>query len=97
MYLLNTNALIPVAISLLYVNKLEDDLKKSSSSQGSHHATYLARYEVDRRSIYVGNLPHNVENIEAIVRFAAAKVGTVENVQIIRKEPRHGELIVPTS
>ncbi|GAW26971.1 putative RNA recognition domain-containing protein [Rosellinia necatrix] len=65
------------------------DLKKANPSQTSHYANYLARYEVDRRSIYVGNLPHNVENIEEILRHAASKVGTVEKIQIIRKEPRN--------
>ncbi|KAI1823726.1 hypothetical protein F4861DRAFT_539705 [Xylaria intraflava] len=65
------------------------DLKKINPNQVNHYANYLARYEVDRRSIYVGNLPHNVENIEEILRYAASDAGTVEAVQIIRKEPRH--------
>ncbi|RWA04462.1 hypothetical protein EKO27_g10642 [Xylaria grammica] len=65
------------------------DLKKANPSQTNHYANYLARYEVDRRSIYVGNLPHNVENIEEVLRHAASKAGTVEKVQIIRKEPRN--------
>ncbi|KAI1129317.1 hypothetical protein F5Y10DRAFT_291228 [Nemania abortiva] len=65
------------------------DLKKANPSQNNHYANYLARYEVDRRSIYVGNLPHNVENIEEILRHAASQAGNVEKVQIIRKEPRN--------
>ncbi|KAI0863379.1 hypothetical protein F4860DRAFT_511773 [Xylaria cubensis] len=65
------------------------DLKKANTSQSNHYANYLARYEVDRRSIYVGNLPHNVENIEEILHHAASKAGTVEKVQVIRKEPRN--------
>ncbi|KAJ8125176.1 hypothetical protein O1611_g8465 [Lasiodiplodia mahajangana] len=65
------------------------DLKKANPSQNNHYANYLARYEVDRRSIYVGNLPHNVENIEDILRHAASQAGNVEKVQIIRKEPRN--------
>ncbi|KAJ8111721.1 hypothetical protein ONZ43_g5555 [Nemania bipapillata] len=65
------------------------DLKKANPSQNNHYANYLARYEVDRRSIYVGNLPHNVENIEEILHHAAAQAGAVEKVQIIRKEPRN--------
>ncbi|KAI1311253.1 hypothetical protein F5Y03DRAFT_382362 [Xylaria venustula] len=65
------------------------DLKKANPSQSSHYSNYLARYEVDRRSIYVGNLPHNVENIEEVLRHAAAKAGIVERVQVIRKEPRN--------
>ncbi|TGJ77576.1 hypothetical protein E0Z10_g10693 [Xylaria hypoxylon] len=65
------------------------DLKKANPSQTNHYANYLARYEVDRRSIYVGNLPHNVENIEEVLRHAASKAGVVEKVQIIRKEPRN--------
>jgi hypothetical protein len=69
------------------------DLKKANPAQSNHYANYLARYEVDRRSIYVGNLPHNVENIEEILRHAASQAGAVEKVQIIRKEPRNGEYI----
>ncbi|KAI0440272.1 hypothetical protein F4803DRAFT_577927 [Xylaria telfairii] len=65
------------------------DLKKANTSQTNHYTNYLARYEIDRRSIYVGNLPHNVENIEEILRHAASKAGTVEKVQVIRKEPRN--------
>ncbi|KAI1427239.1 hypothetical protein F5Y12DRAFT_792563 [Xylaria sp. FL1777] len=65
------------------------DLKKANSSHSNHYSNYLARYEVDRRSIYVGNLPHNVENIEEVLRHAASKAGAVERVQIIRKEPRN--------
>ncbi|KAK5632404.1 hypothetical protein RRF57_008118 [Xylaria bambusicola] len=65
------------------------DLKKANPSQTSHYSNYLARYEVDRRSIYVGNLPHNVENIEDVLRHAASKAGVVEKVQVIRKEPRN--------
>ncbi|KAI0530084.1 hypothetical protein GGR58DRAFT_518748 [Xylaria digitata] len=65
------------------------DLKKANPSQTNHYANYLARYEVDRRSIYVGNLPHNVENIEEVLHHAASKAGTVEKVQVIRKEPRN--------
>ncbi|KAI0521140.1 hypothetical protein F5B22DRAFT_644389 [Xylaria bambusicola] len=65
------------------------DLKKANPSQTSHYSNYLARYEIDRRSIYVGNLPHNVENIEDVLRHAASKAGVVEKVQVIRKEPRN--------
>ncbi|KAI0118191.1 hypothetical protein GGR51DRAFT_554684 [Nemania sp. FL0031] len=65
------------------------DLKKANPAQNNHYANYLARYEVDRRSIYVGNLPHNVENIDEILRHAASQAGSVEKVQIIRKEPRN--------
>ncbi|KAI0906130.1 hypothetical protein F4823DRAFT_631798 [Ustulina deusta] len=65
------------------------DLKKANPSQTNHYSNYLARYEVDRRSIYVGNLPHNVENIEEILRHAASKAGAVERVQVIRKDPRN--------
>ncbi|KAI2632771.1 hypothetical protein GGS21DRAFT_544195 [Xylaria nigripes] len=65
------------------------DLKKVNPNQINHYANYLARYEVDRRSIYVGNLPHNVENIEEVLRHAASAAGNVEAVQVIRKEPRN--------
>ncbi|KAI1276304.1 hypothetical protein F5Y07DRAFT_399562 [Xylaria sp. FL0933] len=65
------------------------DLKKANPSQGNHFSNYLARYEVDRRSIYVGNLPSNVENIEEVLGHAASKAGAVDRIQVIRKEPRN--------
>ncbi|KAI1432442.1 hypothetical protein GGR50DRAFT_697072 [Xylaria sp. CBS 124048] len=66
------------------------DLKRVNTNQVNHHANYLARYEVDRRSIYVGNLPHGVDNLEGVLTHAAAVAGNVKGVQVIRKDGREG-------
>jgi len=67
------------------------DLKKSRGNLASNNINYLARYEIDRRSIYVGNLPYEVENLEDILREAASVGGTVDSVQVIRKPPKNGK------
>ncbi|KAI1501658.1 hypothetical protein F5X99DRAFT_408884 [Biscogniauxia marginata] len=64
------------------------DLKKATQPKVDPDMEFLQRYEIDRRSIYMGNLPVDVENIEEIIRDCAAKVGDVEKVQVIRKEAR---------
>jgi hypothetical protein len=68
------------------------DLKKSRGNLASNNINYLARYEIDRRSIYVGNLPYDVENLEDILREAASIGGIVDAVQVIRKPPKNGKL-----
>ncbi|KAK8024016.1 hypothetical protein PG993_012082 [Apiospora rasikravindrae] len=51
--------------------------------------TYRRRYEVDQRSIFVGNLP-DIDGLEREVRLLAGEIGNVVNVQVIRKEGRPG-------
>jgi RNA recognition motif-containing protein len=41
---------------------------------------YLARYEVDRRSIFVGNLP--VGTVEAQIRDLFESYGTIEEITV---------------
>ncbi|KAI3327388.1 hypothetical protein HD806DRAFT_531961 [Xylariaceae sp. AK1471] len=65
------------------------DLKRAAQPRPNNGANYLMRYEVDRRSIYVGNLPHQVQNLEDVLRHAASTAGTVENIQLIQKPPRN--------
>ncbi|KAI0391703.1 hypothetical protein F5Y17DRAFT_460565 [Xylariaceae sp. FL0594] len=70
-------------------NVMAYDLKKSRSNQNASSISYLARYETDRRSIYIGNLPYDVENVEDILHEAASVGGVVESVQVIRKPPKN--------
>ncbi|KAK7946519.1 RNA recognition motif domain-containing protein [Apiospora aurea] len=51
--------------------------------------TYRRRYEVDQRSIFVGNLP-DIDGLEREVRLLAGEIGNVVSVQVIRKEGRSG-------
>ncbi|KAI5917536.1 hypothetical protein F4810DRAFT_716380 [Camillea tinctor] len=64
------------------------DLKKATQPKIDPDMEFLQRYEIDRRSIYMGNLPVDVETIEEIIKDCASKVGTVEKIQVIRKEAR---------
>ncbi|KAI8632654.1 hypothetical protein F5Y19DRAFT_471825 [Xylariaceae sp. FL1651] len=65
------------------------DLKKTTQPRTVRKDNYLQRYEVDRRSIYVGNLPNGVDNIEEILRVAASAAGTVDNIQMVEKPARN--------
>ncbi|KAK8877174.1 RNA recognition domain-containing protein [Apiospora arundinis] len=51
---------------------------------------YLRRYDIDARSIFIGNLPDDCSGLEREVRNLAGEVGRVLNVQVIRKEGRPG-------
>ncbi|KAK8099360.1 uncharacterized protein PG998_012601 [Apiospora kogelbergensis] len=51
---------------------------------------YQRRYELDSRSIFIGNLPEDVASLEREVRNLAGEIGHVLSVQVIRKEGRHG-------
>ncbi|KAI1493964.1 hypothetical protein F5X96DRAFT_685290 [Biscogniauxia mediterranea] len=64
------------------------DLKKATQPKVDPDMEFLQRYEIDRRSIYMGNLPVDVANIEEIIKDCASKIGDVERVQVIRKEAR---------
>jgi len=50
------------------------------SSPNPHVASYLARYEVDRRSVFVGNLPPGTGEIDVIQLFS--RVGNTYNIEV---------------
>ncbi|KAI0008643.1 hypothetical protein F4779DRAFT_641473 [Xylariaceae sp. FL0662B] len=67
------------------------DLKKSMQSpKVDPDEAWLLRYEVDRRSIFVGGLPVDVSNIEELLKELVADIGDVQKVQVIQKEARNG-------
>lgn len=51
----------------------------------------MQRYEIDRRSIYVANLPVEGDDVHLQLAELAREFGKVERVQVIRKEPRNGK------
>ncbi|KAI1322647.1 hypothetical protein F5Y16DRAFT_404277 [Xylariaceae sp. FL0255] len=65
------------------------DLKKPVASRAAQNDAYLNRYEVDRRSIYIGNIPHNIVNLEDVIRGFVDQIGTVANVQVVQKPARN--------
>ena len=54
-------------------------------------SSYERRAQIDRRSIFIGNLPNDVDGLDREVRLLAGEIGRVVNVQIIRKEGRPGK------
>lgn len=70
------------------------DIKKSLKNQKvDADEAWLQQYEVDRRSIYIGNLPSDVDtdDLEEQIRVVAAELGDVISVQVVQKEGRNGE------
>lgn len=46
---------------------------------------WLNRYEVDRRSIFIGDLPYGLEDLEGALREVLGELGDVVEVQIITR------------
>ncbi|KXX82619.1 Multicopy suppressor of sporulation protein msa1 [Madurella mycetomatis] len=57
-----------------------DTLKKSRSNSDEE---FLRKYDVDRRSVFVGGLPYDMEKDEMIAYFS--EVGEVVNVDLIKR------------
>jgi len=55
------------------------------------HSYMETRAELDSRSIFIGNLPDDLDSLDREVRNLAGEIGHVVNVQIIRKEGRSGK------
>lgn len=66
------------------------DLKKGTKAKVDPDEAWLQRYEVDRRSIYVGNLPTDVDNLDERLTEIASTVGVVEKVRVVRKDAIRG-------
>lgn len=59
----------------------------------NHDEDFLTRYEVDRRSVFVGGLPSNrdISELEERLWALGDSIGNVEKVQVIQKDgPRNG-------
>lgn len=68
-----------------------DPKKLSRRSKVDDDEAWLQRYEIERRSIFIGHLPSDDDNLEYKIREVADEIGDVVNVQIIRKEGRNGK------
>ncbi|KAI1445237.1 hypothetical protein F5Y02DRAFT_427182 [Annulohypoxylon stygium] len=66
------------------------DLKKSMKSTMDPDEAWLKQYEIDRRSIFVGNLPVDEPEVEEMLTKLASEVGEVLNVKVVCKDPQPG-------
>ncbi|KAI0130098.1 hypothetical protein BJ170DRAFT_681568 [Xylariales sp. AK1849] len=68
------------------------DPKKSfrNSNKADADEAWLQRYEVDRRSVFIGGLPVDDDNLDAKIRELMEEIGDVLTVQVIRKDDRTG-------
>ncbi|KAK7917546.1 mitochondrial matrix Mmp37 [Apiospora marii] len=59
--------------------------RRSHPEAEPDHESHERRIEVDRRSVFIGNLPSDVEGLDREVRLLAGEIGHVVNVQVIQK------------
>lgn len=65
------------------------DLKKNvTTTRQSSDEVYLARYETDRRSVYVGNISPTMNESDLKAMFGT--IGPVVNMQFIRRQTDDG-------
>ncbi|KAH6651792.1 hypothetical protein BKA67DRAFT_660579 [Truncatella angustata] len=67
-----------------------DEHKNAQGPKPDPAMVWLNRYEVDRRSIFIGNLPNYVEDLSDQLRQLLDEVGDVVNLQLITRESRTG-------
>ncbi|KAI2619714.1 hypothetical protein GGR54DRAFT_640039 [Hypoxylon sp. NC1633] len=68
------------------------DLKRpKKTTKVDQDEAWLQKYEIDRRSIFVGNLPADETNLEDLLRSVAEEIGDVENVHVVRRDGRNGQ------
>ncbi|RYP33385.1 hypothetical protein DL767_004790 [Monosporascus sp. MG133] len=67
------------------------DLKKAlQANKPDSDEEWLQKYDVERRSVFVGNLPTDMDDVGDVLRGIMAEVGDVKDVQVIQKESRSG-------
>ncbi|KAK9777338.1 putative RRM domain-containing protein [Seiridium cardinale] len=69
-----------------------DEQKGSQVSKPDVAEVWLQRYEVNRRSIFIGDLPYGVGDLEAQLRDVLGEIGDVVNVTIVSRDPQNGRL-----
>ncbi|KAF7531708.1 hypothetical protein G7054_g8646 [Neopestalotiopsis clavispora] len=57
---------------------------------------WLQRYEVDRRSIFIGDLPYGYPQLEQRLQNVLSQFGEVADIQLVSREPR-GDGRTPTT
>ncbi|RYP77796.1 hypothetical protein DL771_000893 [Monosporascus sp. 5C6A] len=67
------------------------DLKKAlQPNKPDSDEEWLQKYDAERRSVFVGNLPPDMDDVGDVLRGIMAEVGDVKDVQVIQKESRSG-------
>ncbi|RYP23688.1 hypothetical protein DL765_000984 [Monosporascus sp. GIB2] len=67
------------------------DLKKAlQANKPDSDEEWLQKYDVDRRSVFVGNLPTDMDDVGDVLRGIMAEVGDVKDVQVVQKESKSG-------
>ena len=64
-----------------------DSKKLIDTTRTEHDEAWLAQYEIDRQSIFVGGVP--VETTEAQLDALFSEVGYVKSLEIVRKPAGH--------
>jgi RNA recognition motif-containing protein len=65
-----------------------DEQKGTRISKPDAAERWLQRYEVDRRSIFIGGLPYGIDNMEDKLRDILGDLGDVVDVQVITRDSR---------
>jgi polyadenylate-binding protein len=68
-----------------------DPKKAFQSPKVDADEVWLQRYEVDRRSVFIGNLPVEEEDLEEKIKTMMDDISDVVTVQVIRKEGKNGK------
>ncbi|OTA58622.1 hypothetical protein K449DRAFT_397841 [Hypoxylon sp. EC38] len=66
------------------------DLKKVLGPKVDRDEEWLKRYDVDRRTIFVGNLPAGEKNLEELLRNLVEEIGDVAHVKVVYKDAQPG-------
>lgn len=67
-----------------------DPKKASQVAKVEADEAWLQRYDTDRRSVFIGDLPDVKEDLERELRKKAETIGDVLSVQVIRKSTQDG-------
>ena len=67
-----------------------DMRKATQGNKPDADEEWLKRYEADRRSVFVGNLPTHMENLADDIRRVFCEAGDIVQVNVIQREPRAG-------
>ncbi|KAI1417154.1 hypothetical protein F5Y13DRAFT_202702 [Hypoxylon sp. FL1857] len=66
------------------------DLKKAAGPKADRDEEWLKRYDIDRRTIFVGNLPAGEEKLEEHLRSLIEKIGEIVHMKVVYKDAQAG-------
>ncbi|KAI1141001.1 hypothetical protein F5Y05DRAFT_410851 [Hypoxylon sp. FL0543] len=66
------------------------DLKKITGPKVDRDEQWLKQYDIDRRTVFVGNLPAGEQNLEELLRSLIKDIGEVFEVKVVHKDPQPG-------